>query len=84
MSTNNGLKSRLWIREITVNASRSHCRPQFRAIVLWADDGDWVKKGMSYEVEGVRGRGRPRTTWSHVVERGHERAWFQKGGCAGA
>ena len=24
---------------------------------------------MSYEVEGVRGRGRPRTTWSHVVER---------------
>ena len=37
--------------------------------VLRKDDGDWVKKNMSYEVEGVRGRGRPRTMWSHVVER---------------
>ena len=36
---------------------------------------------MSYEVDGVRGRGRPRMTWS--VE-GHERAWFEKEGCAGA
>ena len=28
-----------------------------------------MKKNMSYEVEGVRGRGRPRMTWRHVVER---------------
>ena len=28
-----------------------------------------ISEGMPYEVEGVRGRGRPRTTWSHVVER---------------
>ena len=28
-----------------------------------------MKKNMSYEVEGVRGRGRPRKTWRHVVER---------------
>ena len=42
--------------------------------VLRKDDGDWVKKSMSYEVEGVRGKGRPRTMWSHVVEiEGHER-----------
>ena len=47
------------------------------------DDGDWVKKSMSYEVEGVRGRARLKTTWRHVVE-GHERAWFEKRGCAGA
>ena len=42
--------------------------------VLQKDDththGDWVKKSMSYEVEGMRRRGiRLRTTWSHVVER---------------
>ena len=37
--------------------------------VLRKDDGDWVKKSMSCEVEVVRGRGKPRTTWSHVVER---------------
>ena len=35
--------------------------------VLRKDNGDWVKKSTSYEVEGVRGKGRPRTMWSHVV-----------------
>ena len=37
--------------------------------VLRKDDGDWMKKNMSYVVESVRGRGRPRMTWRHVVER---------------
>ena len=36
---------------------------------LRKDDDDWVKKIMSFEVEGKRGRGRPRMTWSQVVER---------------
>ena len=36
--------------------------------VLWKDDDDWVKKIM-FEVEGKRGWGRPRMTWSQVVER---------------
>ena len=68
--------------------------------VIWSGRCDYVMKGkvwlchmkwsyfvwggrviMSYEVDGVRGRGRPRMTWS--VE-GHERTWFEKGGCAGA
>ena len=31
------------------------------------DDDDWVKKIMSFEVEGKRGWGRPRMTWSQVV-----------------
>ena len=32
--------------------------------------GDWVKTCILYElVEGVRGRGRSRTTWNQVVER---------------
>ena len=37
--------------------------------VLRKDDGDWVKRSMSLEVEGTRGRGRSRMTWSQVVER---------------
>ena len=53
--------------------------------VLWKDDGDWVKKSISYEVEGVKVRERLRTTWIESCGReGHERAWFEKGGCAGA
>ena len=37
--------------------------------VLQKDDDDWVKKIMLFEVEGKRGWGRPRMTWSQVVER---------------
>ena len=37
--------------------------------VLRKDDDDWVKKIMSFEVEGKRGWGRLRMTWSQVVER---------------
>ena len=37
--------------------------------VLWKDDDDWVKKIMWFEVEGKRGRGRPRMTWSQVAEK---------------
>ena len=37
--------------------------------VLQKDDDDWVKKIMSFEVEGKRGQGRLMMTWSQVVER---------------
>ena len=37
--------------------------------MLQKDDDDWVKKIMSFEVEGKRGWGRLRMTWSQVVER---------------
>jgi len=36
--------------------------------VLQKDD-DSVKKCMEYEVEGPRPRGRPKRTWSEVVEK---------------
>jgi len=36
--------------------------------VLRMDENDWVKKCMDYEVEGVRPRGRPKNTWSEVIE----------------
>ena len=34
----------------------------------FGDDDDWVKKIMSFEVEGKRGRGRPWMMWSQVLE----------------
>ena len=37
--------------------------------VLRKDDDDWVKRSMSLEVDGKRGRGRPRLTWIKMVER---------------
>jgi len=36
--------------------------------VLRKEDNDWVKKCMEYGVEGARPRGRPKKTWSEIVE----------------
>jgi len=33
------------------------------------EDNDWVKKCMEYKVEGARPRGRPKRTWSNIVEK---------------
>ena len=41
--------------------------------VLQKDDGDWVKKNMSYEVEGLRGRPRPMWNQVHMRECGLKR-----------
>ena len=30
---------------------------------------DWVKKRMEYEVEGSRPRGRPKKTWTEIVQK---------------
>jgi len=32
------------------------------------EDNDWVKKCMGYEVEGARPSGRPKKTWTKVVQ----------------
>ena len=37
--------------------------------VLRKEDSDWVKKSMEYEVEGSRPRGRPKRTWTEVVQK---------------
>ena len=46
--------------------------------VLQKDDDDWVKKIMSFEVEGKRGWGRLRMTWSQVVERDMRECWLKR------
>jgi len=33
------------------------------------EDNDWVKKCMQYEVEGARQTGRPKKTWTKIVEK---------------
>jgi len=33
------------------------------------EDNDWVKKCVEYEVDGARPRGRPKKTWTEIVEK---------------
>mgnify|MGYP007071599789 CR=1 FL=1 len=61
------LRERMGIESVSDVVKRSRLR--WLGHVLRKDDGDWVKTCMSLEVEGARGRGRPRMTWSQVVER---------------
>ena len=37
--------------------------------ILTKDENDWVKKCIDFEVECVRPRGRPKKTWSKVIEK---------------
>ena len=37
--------------------------------MLQKEDSDWVKKCMEYEVKGTRPRGRPKRTWTEIVEK---------------
>ena len=37
--------------------------------VLRKDENDWVKKYMEFEVGDVTPRGRPKKTWSEVIEK---------------
>jgi len=32
------------------------------------DDNDWVKRCITWEVEGIRQRGRPKTWWDYVKD----------------
>ena len=36
------------------------------------DDNDWVKRCVTWEVEGIRQRGRPRMTWWDCVKNDFE------------
>ena len=37
--------------------------------MLRKEDNDWVKKCMDYEVEGARPIGRPKKTWTEIVQK---------------
>lgn len=61
------LRDRLGIELVTDIVRRNLLR--WLGHVLRKDDDDWVKRTLTYEVEGMRGRGRPRKTWSQVLEK---------------
>ena len=61
------LRERMGIESVSGVVKRSRLR--WLGHVLRKDEDDWVRKCMSLEVEGARGRGRPRMTWSQVVDR---------------
>jgi len=50
--------------------------------MLRKEDTDWVKKYMEYEVVGSSARGRPKRTWTEVVQK-ECRAHKLNGGCYG-
>ena len=61
------LRERMGIESVSDAVKRNRLR--WLGHVLQKDDDDWVKKIMSFKVEGKRGWGRPRMTWSQVVEK---------------
>ena len=40
--------------------------------MIWKDDNDWVKRGITWEVGGIRQIGRPKKTWCDCVNDGME------------
>jgi len=59
------LRERLGINDIALVLQQN--RLQWCGHVFHKDD-DWMKKYKEYEVEGPRPRGRPKRTWTEVVE----------------
>ena len=64
--TNSDLRNRLEIDSIVEAVRWSRLR-WFGYVERKADE-DWVKRCTNMEVEGTRGRGRPKRTWMEVVQ----------------
>jgi len=63
----NGLRDRLGLDDVILVLQQN--RSQWYGHVLRKDDNDRVKKCMEYEVEGAWPRGRPKKTWTEIVEK---------------
>jgi len=62
------LRERLGIDDIILILQQNRLR--WYGHVLRKEDTDWVKKCMElYEVKGSRPRGRPKRTWTEVVQK---------------
>jgi len=64
------LRERLGIDDIILILQQNRLRWYGHA--LRKEDTDWVKKCMEYEVEGSRPRGRPKRTWTEVVQKDYQ------------
>ena len=62
-----GLRERLGLDDIILALQQNRLR--WYGHVLREEDNDWVKKCMEYKVEGARPRGRPKKTWTEIVEK---------------
>jgi len=62
-----GLRERLVLDDIILVLQQDRLR--WYGHVLQKEDNDWVKKSMEYEVEGTRPGGRPKKTWTEIVEK---------------
>lgn len=65
--TNLELREKMGIDSVTEVLRRRRLR--WWGHVLRKDDEEWVKKCMDLEVDGTRGRGRPRLRWREVVKK---------------
>ena len=70
------LQERMGVEAISDVVRRGRLR--WLGHVLRKDDGNWVKRIMSYEVDGDRGRGRPRMLWRQVVANDMRRVGLKK------
>ena len=61
------LRERMGIKSVSDAMKQNRLR--WLGHVLQKDDDDWVKKIMLFKVEGKRGWGKLRMTWSQVVEK---------------
>jgi len=62
-----GLRERLGLDDIILVPQQNRLR--WYGHVLRKEDNEWVKKCMEYEVEGARPKGRPKKTWTEIVEK---------------
>jgi len=61
------LRERLRLGDIISVLQQSRLR--WYGHVLRKEDNDWVKKCIEYEVEGARPGGRPKKTWTEIVQK---------------
>jgi len=61
------LRERLGIDDVILILQQNRLR--WYGHVLRKENTDWVKKCMEYEAAGCRPRGRPKRTWTEVVQK---------------
>jgi len=62
-----GLRERLGLDDIISVLQQNRLR--WYGHVLQKEDNNWLKKCMEYEVEGAWPRGRPKKTWTEIVQK---------------
>jgi len=64
-----GLRERLGLDDIISVLQQNRLRWYGHVLQKESEDNDWVKKCLEHEVEGARPRGRPKKTWTEIVEK---------------